>query len=134
MSTEPHAYIVETLARECYTRYKDAYEREATDAGFPGTRLLGWGLMDEGTRRRWCAVMAPVAEQLAPLQHHAELLLEIDAVRRSCDEAYARVSNIESALRKAQVACSDAAAVSRVPEPLVQALEVLRAALREGLG
>ena len=137
---EAEAGALFTVARR-FVELEDAHQRGTTVPEYTQEArrtfrdsLREWGLMDEGTRRRWCAVMAPVAEQLAPLQHHAELLLEIDVVRRSCDEAYSRVSNIESALRKAQIACSDAAAVSRVPEPLVQALEVLRAALREGLG
>lgn len=133
MSTESATYTVHQLAQECYTRYKDAYERESVEAGFPGARLLSWGLLDEGTRRRWTAVMAPVAELLAPLQRHAELVEEAEALERSRAEAWTRVSNIQDALRTAQIACSDAAAVSRVPEPLTQALERLRAALREGV-
>jgi hypothetical protein len=134
MSTESATYTAHRLAEECYTRYKGAYEHEAGTAGFPGTRLLSWGRLDEGTRSRWTATMAPVAEQLAPLKHLAELVEETEALQKSRDEAWTRVSNIESALRTAQIACSDAAAVSQVPQPLVQALERLRAALREGLG
>jgi septation ring formation regulator EzrA len=127
-TTRPKHYIVtHDLARECYERYRDDYQRQHNVA------LDGWDAVPLEVQQRWVAALTPVADKL-----HGITALEQDLehtrtwmerLRDAEDRASARLSRLESAVDNARRALPDMVALGLVPAPLVQLLNELTAAL-----